>query len=123
MFQKLRNIMDSAKHGVIYFSMGTSMDSEDMPDEIIQQLVNMFGGLKQTVIWKLEAGFSYLPSNVHIRKWISQQSVLCKSSCIVMRRIFFRDVVPMVFYGVGGKRHLMVSDHRCWWTHNNIKCK
>ena len=68
--------MDDAKHGVIYFSMGSNLKSKMLPDELKQSLLKMFGNLKQTVLWKFEDALPNRPSNVHILKWAPQQSIL-----------------------------------------------
>lgn len=69
--------MDSARDGVIYFSMGSNLQSKDWPEEIKSGLLNVFGGLKQTVIWKFEEDFPDVPKNVHVVKWAPQASILC----------------------------------------------
>lgn len=70
--------MESAKNGVIYFSMGSNLQSKEMPDELKMSLLKMFGGLKQTVLWKFEEVLPDLPKNVHILKWAPQPSILSK---------------------------------------------
>lgn len=68
--------MDNAKHGVIYFSMGSNLRSNNFPDVIKQDLLKMFSKLKQVVIWKFEEDLPNRPSNVHIVKWAPQPSIL-----------------------------------------------
>lgn len=70
--------MDNARHGVVYFSFGSLLNSRDLPDDIKEKLIEMFSGLKQTVLWKYESEISNLPGNVHVMKWAQQQSILCK---------------------------------------------
>lgn len=70
--------MDRAKNGVIYFSMGSNLKSKDLPDNVKRELLNMFGGLKYTVIWKFEEVLSDVPKNVHILQWAPQPSILCE---------------------------------------------
>ncbi|XP_063548530.1 UDP-glucosyltransferase 2-like [Cydia strobilella] len=72
----LQKIMDEAKHGVIYFSMGTNAKSKDWPDSLKKEFLEVFGGLKQTVLWKFEEQLPNLPKNVHILEWAPQQSIL-----------------------------------------------
>ncbi|XP_026332314.1 UDP-glucuronosyltransferase 2B9-like [Hyposmocoma kahamanoa] len=81
--EDLQKIMDESKNGVIYFSMGSNLQSKDIPDEIKKNLLNMFGGLKQTVLWKFEEQLPNRPKNVHILKWAPQQSILAHSNCIL----------------------------------------
>lgn len=77
-FQNLQKIMDNAKHGVIYFSLGSNIKSKDLPEEIKQGLLKVLGELKQTVLWKFEEVLIDLPKNVHIIEWAPQPSILCK---------------------------------------------
>lgn len=68
--------MDESKNGVIYFSMGSMLQSKELPSEIKQSLLNMFGRLKQTVLWKFEEQLPNCSKNVHILKWAPQPSIL-----------------------------------------------
>ncbi|XP_061379743.1 UDP-glucosyltransferase 2-like isoform X1 [Danaus plexippus] len=72
----LQKLMDEAKHGVIYFSMGSNLKSEDMSESMKKSLLAMFSKLKQTVIWKFESDLDKVPANVHLVKWAPQQSIL-----------------------------------------------
>ncbi|XP_050556286.1 UDP-glucosyltransferase 2-like [Spodoptera frugiperda] len=74
--EDLKKIMDNAKNGVIYFSMGSNLKSKDLPDELKKGLLEVFGGLKQTVLWKFEENLPNRPKNVHIVQWAPQQSIL-----------------------------------------------
>ncbi|KAI5638552.1 UDP-glucoronosyl and UDP-glucosyl transferase domain-containing protein [Phthorimaea operculella] len=77
----LQSIMDNAKDGVIYFSLGSNLKSTSLPDEIKQSLLKMFGALKYTVLWKFEEQLPGLPKNVHILKWAPQPSILAHPNC------------------------------------------
>lgn len=79
----LKSIMDNAKDGVIYFSMGSTWQSKDIPKEITEKLLKLFGELMQTVIWKYEDDLTNVPCNVHIVKWAPQQSILAHPNCLL----------------------------------------
>ncbi|CAH0731271.1 unnamed protein product, partial [Brenthis ino] len=79
----LKTIMDNAQHGVIYFSMGSNLESKYMPEILKQDLLNLFGKLKQTVIWKFEEELLNKPDNVHLLKWAPQHSILAHKNCII----------------------------------------
>ncbi|XP_068619917.1 UDP-glucosyltransferase 2-like [Battus philenor] len=79
----LKTIMDTAKHGVIYFSMGSNLKSKQMPSEIKKGLLDIFGKLKQTVIWKFEEDLPNRPNNVHIVQWAQQHSILAHPNCVL----------------------------------------
>ncbi|KAL4718835.1 hypothetical protein ACJJTC_013057, partial [Scirpophaga incertulas] len=77
----VQKIMDDAKHGVIYFSMGSMMKSASFPATLKRDLIKMFAGLRETVLWKFEEEFTDLPKNVHVFKWLPQLSVLGHPNC------------------------------------------
>ncbi|XP_053615455.1 UDP-glucosyltransferase 2-like [Plodia interpunctella] len=79
----LKKLLDNAKNGLIYFSMGSNLKSKELPDSIKKDLLEVFGGLKQTVLWKFEEALPNLPSNVHIVHWAPQQSILAHPNCIL----------------------------------------
>ncbi|NP_001182390.1 UDP-glucosyltransferase precursor [Bombyx mori] len=79
----LQNIMDSSKDGVVYFSMGSAWQSKDIPEHIVNELLKVFGNLKQTVIWKFEKNLNDLPKNVHIVQWAPQTSILAHPNCLL----------------------------------------
>ncbi|CAG9793355.1 unnamed protein product [Diatraea saccharalis] len=74
--QDFQKLMDEAKHGVIYFSMGSNLQSKDMSDNMRDSLLKMFSGFKETVIWKFESDLENVPKNIHLTKWAPQQSIL-----------------------------------------------
>ncbi|CAH0596440.1 unnamed protein product [Chrysodeixis includens] len=74
--KKLQDLMDNAKHGVIYFSMGSFFKSKHLPKSLVRGLVKTFGELKETVLWKFEEDLPDLPSNLHILHWAPQSSIL-----------------------------------------------
>ncbi|XP_073959119.1 UDP-glucosyltransferase 2-like isoform X1 [Choristoneura fumiferana] len=81
--EDLQKIMDNAKNGVIYFSMGSMLQTKTMPDELKTGLLNMLGGLQHTVIWKIEEIPAKIPKNVHIVTFAPQQSILAHPNCIL----------------------------------------
>ncbi|RZF43050.1 hypothetical protein LSTR_LSTR001228 [Laodelphax striatellus] len=75
--QDLKKFLDESKQGVIYFSFGTVVPSNQLPVEIRDGFVKAFGKLKQNVLWKIDA--TYVPgltANVKLSKWLPQQDVL-----------------------------------------------
>ncbi|KAJ8709299.1 hypothetical protein PYW07_009125 [Mythimna separata] len=74
--QDLQKLMDEAKDGVIYFSMGSILESSGMSENMKRSLLNMFSKYKQTVIWKFETDLTGIPDNVHLVKWAPQTSIL-----------------------------------------------
>ncbi|XP_049767863.1 UDP-glycosyltransferase UGT5-like [Schistocerca cancellata] len=73
----LRAFMDEATDGVIFFSMGTNIKSEDIPEKQKEAILRVFSKLKQKILWKV--GTERLPNqpaNVRLGKWLPQYDVL-----------------------------------------------
>lgn len=74
----LEDFMNSAKHGVIYFSLGTVIQGEKLQPGVIQAMINVFGRLEQKILWKWSDDIQQIPDNVMIGKWFPQQDILSK---------------------------------------------
>lgn len=81
--ENLKKILDNAKNGVIYFSIGSNMKSKDIPKEILNTIFKMFGELKQTVLWKFELDLPETPQNVYTLKWAPQRSILAHPNTVL----------------------------------------
>ncbi|KAL5273666.1 UGT2A1.2 family protein [Megaselia abdita] len=73
----MKKFIESAEHGVIYFSMGSNLKSSTLPKEKRDALLNTFKNLKQKVLWKWEnPNLPGKPANVFISSWFPQDDVL-----------------------------------------------
>lgn len=82
--QDLQEFMDNSSNGVILFSLGAFMRSDKMPKEKIQTFLEVFGKLKQNVLWKLEnESLLNVPPNVRIQKWLQQSDVLAHPNVVL----------------------------------------
>ncbi|XP_034654248.1 UDP-glucuronosyltransferase 2B13 isoform X1 [Drosophila subobscura] len=73
----MQAFLDGASEGAIFFSLGSNVQSKDMPQEMLQLFLQVFGSLKQRVLWKFEdESLRQLPPNVMIRKWLPQADIL-----------------------------------------------
>ncbi|XP_018579879.1 UDP-glucuronosyltransferase 1-8 [Anoplophora glabripennis] len=73
----LKDFMDNAKEGVVYFSMGSNIKPSQMSDEKRTAILNALGKIKQKVLWKWnEDTLPGKPSNVRLSKWFPQQDIL-----------------------------------------------
>ncbi|XP_076271252.1 UDP-glycosyltransferase UGT5-like [Rhynchophorus ferrugineus] len=73
----IQTILDGAKNGVIFFSMGSHVKSSDFSEEKRKIFLNVFKKLDQIVLWKFEDdNLPGKPDNVHIRKWLPQMDLL-----------------------------------------------
>lgn len=75
--EDLKNFIESAKDGVVYFSLGSNVRSVDLPEEKRAALLNTFRKLKQKVLWKWEdPNLPNKPDNVLISTWFPQDDIL-----------------------------------------------
>ncbi|CAH1375671.1 hypothetical protein MTP99_017082 [Tenebrio molitor] len=73
----LQEYLDSAKEGVVYFSMGSTLQSINLPVEKREAILRVFSKLKQKVLWKWEdESLPGQPQNVKLGKWLPQQDIL-----------------------------------------------
>nr|CAH7722340.1 unnamed protein product [Callosobruchus chinensis] len=73
----LKQFLDNAKEGVIYFSLGSNVLSAGLPENLRKVLMEAFSELPYQVLWKFEDDkLPGRPKNVEIRKWLPQQDVL-----------------------------------------------
>ncbi|KAM3962074.1 UDP-glucosyltransferase 2-like [Aphomia sociella] len=79
----VQKLLDDAKDGLIYFSMGSNLKSKDLPDELKKGFLKLFSELKQMVLWKFEEVLPDLPKNVHIVQWAPQHGILAHPNCIL----------------------------------------
>nr|CAI5838450.1 unnamed protein product [Callosobruchus analis] len=73
----LKQYMDDAKEGVIYFSLGTNVKAYLLNDKVKTGLLEAFAELPYKILWKYEGtAIPNLLKNVKILKWIPQQDLL-----------------------------------------------
>ncbi|KAH8248192.1 hypothetical protein KR038_004373 [Drosophila bunnanda] len=79
----IREFIEGAEHGVIYFSLGSNLKSKDLPQEKQRAIVDTLRGLKFRVLWKYEdEDFADKPANVFISKWFPQDDILAHEKVI-----------------------------------------
>lgn len=73
----LKDFLDSASDGAVYFSLGSNLKSEQMDPEKREAFVKVFSELKQKVLWKWEnESLVGQSANVKVGKWLPQQDIL-----------------------------------------------
>ncbi|KAK5642854.1 hypothetical protein RI129_009021 [Pyrocoelia pectoralis] len=82
--EDLQEFLDNAIDGVIYFSMGSNLLSQDFPISLINSILKIFSKLKQRVVWKFEGDLPNRPTNVLIRSWLPQQDILAHPNVILL---------------------------------------
>lgn len=72
----IKDFMDSAKDGVVYFSMGSVLKSVQWPADKLEAILKALGKLKQKVIWKYEdPELPNKPNNIMISPWLPQRDI------------------------------------------------
>jgi UDP:flavonoid glycosyltransferase YjiC (YdhE family) len=62
---------------VIYFSMGSVLQTSQMPESMREAFLEAFSQLKQRVLWKWETDLlPGQPNNVNLGKWLPQSDIL-----------------------------------------------
>lgn len=80
----LKQFLDEAADGVIYFSLGTILKSSEMPQEKLNIFLQSFRLMKQRILWKYESETIVdIPSNVMIRKWLPQTDILAHKNVVL----------------------------------------
>lgn len=73
----MRELLDNSIHGVIYFSLGTNVNSSLIQMRYIDVVLKTFDTLPYDVIMKWDSERKLdVPQNVHLFKWVPQQDVL-----------------------------------------------
>ncbi|KAH8406697.1 hypothetical protein KR222_003779, partial [Zaprionus bogoriensis] len=80
----IEDFIKGARHGVIYFSMGSNLKSKNLPQDKRQALIETFSKLKQRVLWKFEEpNLPGKPENVFISDWFPQDDILAHENVIL----------------------------------------
>ncbi|XP_026465147.1 UDP-glucuronosyltransferase 2B31-like, partial [Ctenocephalides felis] len=78
--QDLQKLLDGAKQGVVYFSFGSMVQSETIPQENLQIMLDTFSRLPHLVLWKANPkNFPQglvVPKNVVTQPWLPQRDLL-----------------------------------------------
>lgn len=73
----LQTLLDSAKEGAIYFSMGSHLKPDDLPADSINMILKAFSKRKEKILWKWNQDtLPGKPENVYLGKWFPQQDIL-----------------------------------------------
>ncbi|XP_076245980.1 UDP-glucosyltransferase 2 [Calliopsis andreniformis] len=72
----IQEFLDNAVHGAIYFSLGSNLQTHQLPAGPLTALCNALSSLKQRVLWKHAGDMAIQPANIKFVKWAPQQAVL-----------------------------------------------
>lgn len=80
----VKNWLDSATDGVIYFSLGSIAKSAQLSTEKRDAILKSLSKLKQKILWKWEDNeLPDKPDNVMISKWLPQSDILAHPNTVL----------------------------------------
>ncbi|XP_058833856.1 UDP-glycosyltransferase UGT5-like [Topomyia yanbarensis] len=75
--EDLKKYLDEADNGVIYFCMGSNIQSKHLPEDKRDAFLQVFSKLKLRVLWKFEnESIPNQPANLMIKSWMPQNDIL-----------------------------------------------
>ncbi|XP_068228236.1 UDP-glycosyltransferase UGT5-like [Palaemon carinicauda] len=114
---ELKHFLDSSPVPVVFFSLGSSIRSDQLPADLRNALVSAFARLPYRILWKWEgAPIAGLSANVLTRAWLPQQDVLghekvraflTHGGLLSMQEAIYHNV-PMVGIPLMSDQHLNV---------------
>lgn len=73
----LKDYLDSAKGGVVYFSLGSNIKSQDLPEDKLKAIFKVLERFpEKKFLWKFEDDTVKMPQNVKVEKWLPQRGIL-----------------------------------------------
>ncbi|XP_013113908.2 UDP-glucosyltransferase 2 [Stomoxys calcitrans] len=99
--EDLQEYLDKASEGVIYFSLGSNIQSKDLSSNSLKVLLEGFRELKIKVLWKFEAeDLPGKPDNVLIRKWFNQPAILAHPNVkLFISHGGYMSTIETIFHG------------------------
>uniref|UniRef100_A0A1I8P327 UDP-glucuronosyltransferase n=1 Tax=Stomoxys calcitrans TaxID=35570 RepID=A0A1I8P327_STOCA len=99
--EDLQEYLDKASEGVIYFSLGSNVQSKDLSSNSLKVLLEGFRELKIKVLWKFEdEDLPGKPDNVLIRKWFNQPAILAHPNVkLFITHGGYLSTIETIFYG------------------------
>ncbi|XP_014228381.1 UDP-glucuronosyltransferase 1-7-like [Trichogramma pretiosum] len=72
----IQEFLNNATDGAVYFSLGSNLQSRQLPPLALKALSDAFGSLKQRVLWKHDGHVSAQADNIKLVEWAPQQAIL-----------------------------------------------
>ncbi|XP_057651353.1 UDP-glycosyltransferase UGT5-like isoform X1 [Diorhabda carinulata] len=72
----LKQFLDEGKNGVIYFSLGSNVNSNLLTEEFKKAVIESFAEIPHKVLLKMDGEIQGFSENVLVRKWLPQQDIL-----------------------------------------------
>ncbi|KAK9870917.1 hypothetical protein WA026_009879 [Henosepilachna vigintioctopunctata] len=112
--KNILKFIEESPHGVIFFSLGSTVKSTTMPAREREQILSAFARLPQRVLWKWESDtMPGKPDNVMIQKWMPQFDILshpnvvafiCHGGLLGVQEAVYNGV-PMLVMPQHGDQH------------------
>lgn len=77
--EDIKGFLDEAEQGVIFFSLGSNVDTKNLPQDKLEAICRTFEKFPQKFFWKFDADTLVVPENVKISKWLPQTAILGKT--------------------------------------------
>ncbi|XP_066585236.1 UDP-glucosyltransferase 2-like [Prorops nasuta] len=74
--KEISEFLDNATEGAIYFSLGSNLQTSQLPVGPLTALCRALSSLRQRVLWKHNGDMGIHPVNIKFVKWVPQQAVL-----------------------------------------------
>jgi len=75
--QDILEFIEQSKHGVVYFTFGSTVRMTSLPKHIKKAFIDALTQIPQRVLWKYEDEIENIPNNFMIKKWLPQREILC----------------------------------------------
>lgn len=86
--EDIKRFLDGAKEGAVLFSLGSNLQSANLPQDKLDVFLKTFEKFPQRFLWKFEKEGLKVPKNVKISKWLPQQAVLGIFLLLISRASF-----------------------------------
>lgn len=88
LFKDIKEFLDGAKRGAVYFSLGSNLQSHQLPARALKALTDAFAALgDQRVLWKHTGPEPIRARNVKFVRWAPQQAVLGTFECFSFSKL------------------------------------
>nr|XP_022921064.1 UDP-glucuronosyltransferase 1-2-like [Onthophagus taurus] len=100
--EDLKQILDDAKEGFVYFSLGTNVRVSDIPSDGLDVIKKCLGKLPFKIIFKFdEDEIADAPKNFYVRKWFPQPAVLSHPNIkLFISHGGYGGMTESLFYGI-----------------------
>ncbi|XP_070498295.1 UDP-glycosyltransferase UGT5-like [Chironomus tepperi] len=99
---KIEKFLNAATRGAIYFSLGSNISSEFLPEDVFKIIISVFSKLSKQVIMKWDSkNINSQSSNILIEKWLPQSDILAHSNVkLFISHCGLGSVVESKYHGV-----------------------